>query len=968
MDVREYIKQKIKEVDSDIDLSKGSPIYDLFINPLSTIMNDSLEFEEDMRNAIGIDNAEQLDEDMLDSVASNFLVSRDEGKKATGTINLFYDSPTSVEIPAGTLFESDDGLIYQTVNDFSITRNSMALNSGYYPLFTTGSINIEAEVEGSEYTSRSNSINTVISDLNPSPASVTNVEPVTQGADKEDNVALKTKIKNSIANKTTASEAGLTRVVTESFSTIKNLTIKGAGDPEMTRDIVYSGQQMGDYYISDYNYTVSGLHSYPYNQSVGYIGFFQDTDDTTDISLPDPSDFTSEMSNEMYRGLYKQSDALYAQAERYQVMEEYFNNSETSTGYDRNWVKSDSQKSLGVLIGDEEVTVDSGGIKLGARFDPDNDRYGWITPSVLDNIKDNFNRLFSEQLMSGEEIVQAIDTDSYEGLVNKLEDAKIEAETNNYSPVFQRPIDQHVGIEITGSFKTNDATDDGQMSYITVKRHPEAGLAWDGYGVAWKKGDGSSYNIYIVDNDALSNDHFITNTNFISPEGSVNQFLAATKKEILADTWYQFLIKINSKNGIDVWIDTEADFPDTPGDENKTISRGQTYPPYVTQSAGDHFGIGVMETQDYEWWYKELEINSIMQTYPMHLFKMHADDTNFEDGGPFSVNYNGVGFGETSSNDATKLYIRNTNTDSWEDVGSHEKHSDDSPDNMSISKAYNSIDNYRDGQDKINVLATPYNYEDDDHILRSYYISIANVLASGYHAGNVVDAYIEDQDSITVGTVNVIPLDNEIKLKTVEGVNKPVIDIDNVKRAVTDTELVRNEDYTVSHFIESLTFSEDDDIRIIVNDEFLGIELVVTYRYYEDGSSVQSLIDSEEYRTPGLDNLVKSFAYYIVDVESFDYEGNPAESEIQEALIDYINNIEDGKLDKSDLISAAYDAGATYVDSDISLGLKKQDYQGNIEILSEADGDVISSRIELNNSELEAFYADATSVYGVTKL
>lgn len=46
-------------------------------------------------------------------------------------------------------------------------------------------------------------------------------------------------------------------------------------------------------------------------------------------------------------------------------------------------------------------------------------------------------------------------------------------EFNNASPVFQRPLDKHQGIQVTGSFRTTDNTEEGQMSYVTVNRNTD---------------------------------------------------------------------------------------------------------------------------------------------------------------------------------------------------------------------------------------------------------------------------------------------------------------------------------------------------------------------------------------------------------------------------------------------------------------------------------------------------------------
>ncbi|MBC8409949.1 MAG: hypothetical protein H8E12_14690 [Rhodobacteraceae bacterium] len=70
--------------------------------------------------------------------------------------------------------------------------------------------------------------------------------------------------------------------------------------------------------------------------------------------------------------------------------------------------------------------------------------------------------------------------DQYNNLLNP-------EDLNNLQPIFHKPIDQHLGIQISGRFLTTDATANGDMSYITVARNPNLYAAHDGYGLAWRK-------------------------------------------------------------------------------------------------------------------------------------------------------------------------------------------------------------------------------------------------------------------------------------------------------------------------------------------------------------------------------------------------------------------------------------------------------------------------------------------------
>lgn len=111
---------------------------------------------------------------------------------------------------------------------------------------------------------------------------------------------------------------------------------------------------------------------------------------------------------------------------------------------------------------------------------------------------------------------------------------------------------------------------------------------------------------------------------------------------------YEFRIKIYSKLAVDAWI-YPSDNPINGADgtpyssELKLINRGATYPPYVPNAAGDHFGFGISNTFNSEWWIDNVEVKSFEESFPMQLFRVHVNPDNFPDNEGFRVKYYGVG-------------------------------------------------------------------------------------------------------------------------------------------------------------------------------------------------------------------------------------------------------------------------------------------------------------------------------------
>jgi hypothetical protein len=281
-------------------------------------------------------------------------------------------------------------------------------------------------------------------------------------------------------------------------------------------------------------------------------------------------------------------------------------------------------------------------------------------------------------------------------------------------------------------------------------------------------------------------------------------------------------------------------------------------------------------------------------------------------------------------------------------------------------KSLTDIDIYRDANDFVNVLATPYNYEDDEHYLRSYYIGATNTLLSGVHLGNMSDIYIEDKTRIAATTQSVVMTSQELVLKTSGLFNLPIVDIIGISRTLTGAAYVENIDYSVERPTEGTAFSTRDDIKIVFSDPgIIGISVDIQYRYYQDGQSVQDLLESDQYRYLGTDNLAKIKPLSIVSISNMDYKGPVAPEVVRGALITHINNISDGSLELSDLISAAYNAGATFVDlTTFTASVKDQTYLGTYSTTSlSATNDTY-----ILTGNLKTFFADSVSIFGLNKL
>ena len=288
----------------------------------------------------------------------------------------------------------------------------------------------------------------------------------------------------------------------------------------------------------------------------------------------------------------------------------------------------------------------------------------------------------------------------------------------NSAPVFHKPLKQHTGISIETSMNASDQTEQGEMAYITVLRNNEIYLPHDGYGLAWRKqpqflirlnndtytdpeqkekdikifedyfgvnpedegvvgslSDSANdqywfYNVYLVDNDILQEETQLGYTAILDQSSGRNQFLQMSKHWIEPDVTYDFKLKITENLGTKAWV-KENGTPEEFDSTNLKIDRGATFPNYVpnagetftTESGVEsldsergNFGIGVGETKSYEWEVSALTISSIVQTFPMHLFRFKIDTQKWPStSAPFDVDYYGVGYDP-------ELFVQNNNS------------------------------------------------------------------------------------------------------------------------------------------------------------------------------------------------------------------------------------------------------------------------------------------------------------------
>jgi hypothetical protein len=297
-----YLSTKIKEVNPDLAIPKQGAIHDILIKSNTKLLEDLSIKADALSKKLDFSNLLDLADDDIDAVASRFLSTRNIGQKASGVVTLGLNQTVAVNIPIGIEFFSAEGRSYVTTSETNF--NSLEVGQNFNPLtglYEVRNIAIEAAEAGTEYNVLAGTISAtdyLINNL----VSVTNPFPIQNGRSTQTNTELISDIESSLSDSIFLSPASYSKLKTV-FTELKDITIVGVGQEEMTRDVINPlDAQFAASNFKDINYKGKVLASnfYPNNESQAYT--LTDSTDLTTEAVP--TRFTTEFNQNQYNGLF----------------------------------------------------------------------------------------------------------------------------------------------------------------------------------------------------------------------------------------------------------------------------------------------------------------------------------------------------------------------------------------------------------------------------------------------------------------------------------------------------------------------------------------------------------------------------------------------------------------------------------------------------------------------------------------
>lgn len=231
----DFIKTKLGEYDPSIDTRPSTAFYDLFMKPLSYMMQPLLNDSTVLAKSQSIANIEEMTEAEADLLVANYFITRKTGSKAYGEVRVYFSSPIDVTIPSESIFLSTTGFRFLSTESVTYNKETMSLNvdGGYY----YATVTVEAEDYGTGYNTNPGDIISTSSPISNS-IKVSNINPIIGGVEHENNAQLKTRAEEAIVTRNLLSKRSINTLLLETFPYIKDLLVVGFYDKEMMRDII----------------------------------------------------------------------------------------------------------------------------------------------------------------------------------------------------------------------------------------------------------------------------------------------------------------------------------------------------------------------------------------------------------------------------------------------------------------------------------------------------------------------------------------------------------------------------------------------------------------------------------------------------------------------------------------------------------------------------------------------------------
>lgn len=245
-----YLVQYLRDSGFRGDLDDGTAVYDLLIKPYALLYVLFTSMADRSEAFLSLDRADALKETLgddydmvVDSILSNWFVSRKDGSPTTGILRLYFSKPLEFyDIPEGEVLSEFDGVRYAAADrvtasteSFKSVQNTVNNRTEYY---------FDVQVRSTENTDKLMPVDaepdTFIQSIYFLRAAP--VEEFTPGEAKESTPAFRARTEEAINTRELITSRAINTVIPNAFDEVASVHVVRFGAPEMRRDLVeYNG-------------------------------------------------------------------------------------------------------------------------------------------------------------------------------------------------------------------------------------------------------------------------------------------------------------------------------------------------------------------------------------------------------------------------------------------------------------------------------------------------------------------------------------------------------------------------------------------------------------------------------------------------------------------------------------------------------------------------------------------------------
>ena len=241
-----FLTQYIRDAGYDVDLEPGTAAYDVLIKPYALLYN---LFQQDLvrtKAYLSLDNAVSLKETLgsefdtvVDSILSNWFITRKHGNKSVGTIRLITSEiPLMLSLTSDSVVGNINGISVHSIEDHTIVETAYHIQTNlvthrpeYYVDIKVGTLE-----DASNIIKKGDIVTLELISLKGFKATV--LDDFAEGSLKETSEAFIERTAQVINTREMISVRAIVTVLMDKFNDIRNIYIAGHGDFEQLRDIV----------------------------------------------------------------------------------------------------------------------------------------------------------------------------------------------------------------------------------------------------------------------------------------------------------------------------------------------------------------------------------------------------------------------------------------------------------------------------------------------------------------------------------------------------------------------------------------------------------------------------------------------------------------------------------------------------------------------------------------------------------